>query len=55
MGCDMHKGNRLSEILYEKGLTYESLSKLSGVSKSTLNKIANFQVDPKQLYLLLVR
>lgn len=40
--------NRLSEVLYEKGLTYRQISKKSGVSKSAINKIANFESDPKQ-------
>lgn len=44
----MYEKNRLSEILYEKGLTYRQISKKSGVSKSAINKIANFETDPKQ-------
>ena len=48
MGCKMYEQNRLSEILYKKGLTYRKLSKISGVSRSAINKIANFETDPKQ-------
>ena len=39
----MYEQNRLSEILYKKGLTYRKLSKISGVSRSAINKIANFE------------
>lgn len=44
----MHEKNILSEILYEKNMTYRDLSRLSGVSKSTINRIANFETDPTQ-------
>jgi transcriptional regulator with XRE-family HTH domain len=44
----MHESNRLSIILYENNITYRELSRLSGISVSTLNKIANFKSDPKQ-------
>ena len=29
-------------------MTYRKLSKISGVSRSAINKIANFETDPKQ-------
>ena len=44
----MHEENMLFEILYEKELTYKELSRLSGISESTLNRIANYATDPKQ-------
>jgi transcriptional regulator with XRE-family HTH domain len=40
--------NRLSLILYERNITYRELSRLSGLSISTLNNIANLRSDPKQ-------
>ena len=44
----MHEENMLFQILYEKELTYKELSRLSGISESTLNRIANYATDPKQ-------
>ena len=44
----MHEENMLFQILYEKELTYKELSRLSGISESTLNRIANYTTDPKQ-------
>ena len=44
----MYEKNRLSEILFEKKMTYRELSNLSGISKSAINEIANFEEDPKQ-------
>ena len=44
----MHEENMLFQILYEKELTYKELSSLSGISESTLNRIANYATDPKQ-------
>ena len=44
----MRDKNRLSELLYRNNLTYRELSQKSGISKSTLNKIANFESDPRQ-------
>ena len=44
----MHEKNILSKVLYEKNMTYRELSRLTGVSKSALHKIANFESDPKQ-------
>lgn len=38
----------LFQILYEKEITYKELSRLSGISESTLNRIANYMTDPKQ-------
>lgn len=44
----MYQNNILSEILYKKRMSYRDLSRLSGVSKTAINKIANFESDPKQ-------
>ena len=44
----MYEENMLFQILYEKELTYKELSRLSGISESTLNRIANYATDPKQ-------
>lgn len=44
----MYPSNILSEILYKKRMSYRDLSRLSGVSKTAINKIANFESDPKQ-------
>jgi transcriptional regulator with XRE-family HTH domain len=44
----MYQSNILSEILYKKRMSYRDLSRLSGVSKTAINKIANFESDPKQ-------
>lgn len=43
----MYKNNILSEILYKKHMSYRDLSRLSGISKSAINKIVNYEVDPK--------
>jgi transcriptional regulator with XRE-family HTH domain len=44
----MYAKNRLSIILFEKNMTYRELSRLCGLSISTLNNIANHKTDPKQ-------
>ena len=44
----MHEKNILNEILYKKNMSYRYLEQLSGVSKSTINRIANFETDPTQ-------
>lgn len=44
----MYQSNILSEILYKKRMSYRDLSRLSGVSKTAINKIVNFESDPKQ-------
>lgn len=44
----MYEKNILFKILTEKNITYRELSRLSGISKSELNKIANFETDPRQ-------
>lgn len=44
----MKEKNILSKVLYENNMTYRELSKLSGVSVSTLNCIANYVTDPRQ-------
>ena len=40
--------NILSQIMYENNITYRELSKLSGISISALNNIANFEKEPRQ-------
>ncbi len=44
----MYEKNILSKLLYEKDMTYKQLHKLSGISISTLNYIANQITDPRQ-------
>lgn len=44
----MHENNNLSQIMYKNNLTYRELGRLSGVSISALNDIANFKKDPRQ-------
>lgn len=44
----MHEENMLFQILYEKELTYKELSRMSGISESSLNRIANYYSDPRQ-------
>lgn len=44
----MNKNNILSEILYKKHMSYRDLSRLSGVSKSAIDKIVKCEADPKQ-------
>lgn len=44
----MKEENKLFQILCDKNITYRELSRLSGVSESSLNKIANYISDPKQ-------
>lgn len=44
----MYEKNILSKILYERHMSYRDLSKLSGISKSAIQQIATFEVDPKQ-------
>lgn len=41
-------GNKLQDIMYEKDLTYRKLSRMSGISASTICDIANHDTDPKQ-------
>lgn len=40
--------NCLQAIMYERKLTYKQLERLTGVSKSTLHRIANFEQSPTQ-------
>lgn len=40
--------NYLQIIMYERGLTYRQLASKSGMSKSALQKIANFERSPTQ-------
>lgn len=44
----MHEKNKLFKIICEKDISYRELSRLSGISKTSLNDIANFEEDPKQ-------
>jgi len=44
----MYEKNRLYDILKRKHMSCRDLSRLSGVSKSAINKIENFEADPKQ-------
>lgn len=44
----MNNSNILSQIMYENNITYRELSKLSGISISALNNIANFEKEPRQ-------
>ena len=44
----MYEKNILSNILYENNITYQELSRRSGISASTLNYIANYITDPRQ-------
>ena len=43
----MNNSNILSQIMYENNITYRELSKLSGISISALNNIANFEKEPR--------
>lgn len=40
--------NNLQEIMNHKNLSYGDLSKLTGISKSTLFRISNFEQSPTQ-------
>lgn len=40
--------NCLQAIMYEKKITYRQLERLTGISKSALHKIANFEQSPTQ-------
>lgn len=40
--------NQLQEIMEKENLSYGDLSKITGVSKSTLYRIANFTQSPTQ-------
>lgn len=44
----MNNSNILSQIMYENNITYRELSKLSDISISALNNIANFEKEPRQ-------
>lgn len=43
----MHKNNVL-DIMEKRNLSYRKLSQMSGVSYSTIYKIANYHEDPRQ-------
>ena len=40
--------NNLQKIMCDRNLTYAELSRRSGVSNSTLFRIANYESDPRQ-------
>lgn len=45
----MHRiSNRLNQIMEEQNISFRQLSKMSGVSHSTIYKIVNYQEDPRQ-------
>lgn len=44
----MYEKNVISKILYQNNMSYRELSRLSGISLSSLNDIANFKKEPKQ-------
>ena len=50
----MNNSNILSQIMYENNITYRELSKLSGISISALNNIANFEKEPRQSTLIAI-
>lgn len=40
--------NCLQTIMDKKGLSYRKLEKMTGVSRSTLHRIANYELSPTQ-------
>ena len=40
--------NCLQEIMNKKRITYRKLESLTGVSRSTLHRIANYELSPTQ-------
>lgn len=44
----MRNPNNIQLIMKEKQITYRQLSKMTGISWSALNKIANFERSPTQ-------
>ena len=44
----MNNKNQLQEIMEKKGLSYRELSRITGIGKSTLQRIANFYQSPTQ-------
>lgn len=50
MGCVvlMRKPNNIQEIMDGKKLTYRQLSRMTGISWSALQKIANYERTPSQ-------
>jgi len=44
----MRKRNCVQEIMHEKRISYNRLSRLSGVSKGALHQIANMKELPRQ-------
>ena len=46
--------NKLQEIIAKKNLSYGKLSKMTGISKSTLFRIANFCQSPTQDMMIII-
>lgn len=44
----MKDPNRLFKIMAERNLSQQQLQRMSGVSKTAIGKIANFEADPRQ-------
>ena len=44
----MYEKNKLYDVLLKKHMSCRDLARLSGISKSEINKIENFESDPKQ-------
>ena len=44
----MYEKNNLYEVLLKKHMSCRDLARLSGISKSEINKIENFESDPRQ-------
>lgn len=44
----MNDKNRLQEIMEKRKISYRKLSRVTGIGKSTLQRIANFNQSPTQ-------
>lgn len=44
----MYEKNKLYDVLLKKHMSCRDLARLSGISKSEINKIENFESDPRQ-------
>lgn len=44
----MRNPNKIQQIMNEKRLTYRKLSEMTGISKSALQRITNFNCSPTQ-------
>lgn len=45
---DTKYSNCLQTIMEEKRITYRRLERLTGISRSTLHRIANYELSPTQ-------